>query len=82
MRAIENAAINDVYADGIDHLDIIGNGQIVRIVYFTWENGEKVITAKVVRPLATFNRKLEELVEEAKARAADLIHINDLSLMH
>lgn len=79
MRAVENAAINDVYADGIERLDICGPN--VRIVYYTWENGEKIITAKVVRPLATFNRRLEELVQEAKARSAELTSIQ-IALAH
>jgi hypothetical protein len=72
MRAIENAAVMDIYADGIERLDICGPN--IRIVYFTWDNGQKIITAKVIRPLVTFNLMLEKLVNEAKARNAGFVN--------
>lgn len=53
---IEPVLISDVYADGIAYVENLGN--CIRIAYFTWArtgNGfkEKVIVAKIVRPLSS-----------------------------
>ncbi len=65
MRAIENAPIGDVYADDIDHIEMLGEN--VRIVFYTWEAGMKVVVAKIVRPRATFNVLFAERIKKAQA---------------
>lgn len=65
MRAIECAAIADVYADDIDHIEVLGEN--VRIVFFTWQDGERIVVAKIVRPRATFNVMFAERVKMAQA---------------
>lgn len=49
MRAVENAAITDIYACGIDRVDLLPGGN-VRVVFYTEEQGERVIVCKIVRP--------------------------------
>lgn len=50
MRATESVPISDIYADGLSHLEICGPN--VRFVYFVWENGQKIVTAKIVKPIS------------------------------
>ncbi len=65
MAAVEYSPIKDVYADDIDHIEVLGD--TVRIVFFTWEDGEKVVVAKIVRPKASFNVLFAERVRHAQA---------------
>jgi hypothetical protein len=65
VRAIENAPITDTYADDIDHIEILGDN--VRIVFFTWEHGERIVVAKIVRPLSTFNTIFAARLKAAQA---------------
>jgi hypothetical protein len=62
----EPVPISDVYADGIAYIENLGN--VIRVAYFVWQRHgktrEKVIVAKIVRPLSSvvgqdeFNRML------------------------
>ena len=54
-RIIEPFAVIDIYADGIDHIENLGN--VMRIVYFTWQRigsvMQRTCVAKIVRPTAS-----------------------------
>jgi hypothetical protein len=51
----EPVPISDVYADGIAYVENLGN--CIRVAYYTWAwiagAREKVIVAKIVRPLSS-----------------------------
>jgi hypothetical protein len=63
--AVEPVPISDIYADDIDHFEILGEN--VRIYFYTWEDGERVIVAKIVRPLSTFNTLFAARLRDAQA---------------
>lgn len=53
---IEPVPISDVYSDGIAYIENLGN--CIRVAYFTWSRSgggppEKVIVAKIVRPVSS-----------------------------
>ena len=52
--AVEMSPIADIYADGISDVEILGDGVNIRLTFFTWRNGEKIICARVVRPRSSF----------------------------
>lgn len=64
--AIEPTGLSDIYADGIDRIDICGPN--VRVVYFTWEGDKRVITAKIIRPRSTLSIDFVEQLRAAEAR--------------
>jgi hypothetical protein len=50
---LEPYPVPDVYADGIDHVENLGN--CFRTVYYVWarDGQEKLIVAKLVRPITS-----------------------------
>jgi hypothetical protein len=50
--AVEIFPVPDIYADGIAEVEILGEN--IRLTFFTWRNGEKVIVARLVRPRSSF----------------------------
>ena len=50
--AIEIFPVPDIYADGIDSVEILGEN--IRLTFFTWRDGEKVVVARLVRPKSSF----------------------------
>lgn len=65
-HAVEKAPIIDTYSDGIDHIEICGPN--VRLVYFTWDGDEKVIVAKIIRPIEGLSMGFHPLLDQAMAR--------------
>jgi hypothetical protein len=52
--AVEMFPVPDIYADGIAEVEVLGDGANIRLTFFTWRNGEKVIVARIVRPRSSF----------------------------
>jgi hypothetical protein len=57
---IEPAAIADVYADGICDVELLGAN--VRLIFYTWSQGERIVVAKVVQPLSVAGADVQEMV--------------------
>lgn len=53
MRLIEPYPILDVYADGIGGVEILGT--CVRLTFFTWQAGDRLVVAKIIRQQATLD---------------------------
>ena len=47
--ATETTMLPDIYADAIDHVEIIGPN--VRLTYYSVVEGEKIISARIVMPI-------------------------------
>lgn len=45
---VEVSPIADIYADGIADVEILGEN--IRLTFFTWRGGEKIIVCRIVRP--------------------------------
>jgi len=65
-RIIENAAIVDAYADDIGRIEFLSGGN-VRLVFYTYEEGQCIVTVKIVGPLQNLAAKLIEMMPQAKA---------------
>ena len=52
---LESVALTDIYADGIADVELLGDN--VRLIYFTWESGQKVMVAKIVGPLSATSER-------------------------
>jgi len=50
---IEPVSIPDIYADDLGTVELLGPN--VRQYYFVWSEGQKVVVAKIVRPLVTID---------------------------
>lgn len=48
---LEPCPISDIYADGIGRVENLGN--CLRLVFFTWSEGERVVVAKLIRPVSS-----------------------------
>lgn len=64
---VEIAPIADIYADDIGAIELIGEN--VRIVFYTEQNGEKVVCCKLVRPVKSVQGRLLCMVETRMATA-------------
>lgn len=69
---IESTPVADIYADGIGAVEILGDN--VRIIFYTQENGEKIISCKLVRPIKSVRGELVKLLAEAMAGEALELH--------
>jgi hypothetical protein len=60
MELAELVAVSDVYVDNVGGVEIIGQGQNVRVIYYTWQgtgtNRQAVVVAKIVMPMNAVNR--------------------------
>jgi hypothetical protein len=73
MQAIEYVPIADVYADDLSHVEICGPN--VRFVFcIEAAGGERVVVAKIVRPLATVRfANIGNMIEAAKGAALHVL---------
>jgi hypothetical protein len=62
---IEVTPIADIYADGVACVELCGPN--VRLIYYVVTGGEKVIVAKIVRPLESVKGMLLQMVAAARA---------------
>lgn len=69
---VESTPIADIYADGIGSVEILGDN--VRIIFYTQDNGEKIISCKLVRPIKSVRGGLVKLIAEAMAGEALELH--------
>jgi hypothetical protein len=57
---VELTAVTDVYVDNVGAVEVIGDGQIVRVIYFTWQGTgagrQAIVVAKIVMPVTAVNR--------------------------
>jgi hypothetical protein len=52
MEAVEMSPIPDIYADGIADVELLGDN--IRLTFFTWRGGEKIIVCRLVRPKSSY----------------------------
>jgi len=53
-EAEETAPIADIYADGVADVELLGDGENIRITFFTWSRGQKIVVCKLVRPTSSY----------------------------
>ena len=72
--AVEIFPVPDIYADGIAEVEILGDGVNIRLTFFTWRNGEKIIVARLVRPRSSFLAidHIQAIIEAQRMVAAEL----------
>jgi hypothetical protein len=73
MNIIEPFPVTDIYVDDIGDVEMLGPN--VRITYITWQHGEAVAVAKIVRPASSIVGKLRRIVE-AKLSGLDEVPID------
>ena len=63
---LEPYPVPDVYADGIDHIENLGN--CFRMVFFTnaRSGGERVVVGKIVRPMTSLltSVQIQQLIDK------------------
>ncbi len=71
--AIEMFPVPDIYADGIADVEVLGDGENIRITFFTWRHGEKVIVCRMVRPRASYlsTDMFRALIKSTKRRMTE-----------
>lgn len=65
VDVIEPTPIPDIYADDIAHVEIIGPN--VRLTYFTWQAGERIVVCKLVRPISSVKGTVRDMLGVAVA---------------
>lgn len=60
IDVIEPLPIPDVYADDIAMVELIGPN--VRLTYFTWQDGQRVVVCKLVRPRESIRGMVREML--------------------
>jgi hypothetical protein len=72
--AAEIFPVPDIYADGISDVEVLGDGANVRLTFFTWRDGEKIIVARLVRPRSSFLAidHIQAIIEAQRMVAAEL----------
>ena len=72
--AVEMFPVPDIYADGIAEVEILGDGVNIRLTFFTWRNGEKIIVARLVRPRSSFLAidHIQAIIEAQRVVATEL----------
>lgn len=62
---IEPFVIPDIYADDIAMVELVGPN--VRLTYFTWQEGQRVVVCRLVRPRESIRGMVRLLLEQALA---------------
>lgn len=70
---IEPIAVVDVYADDVAFVELLGPN--VRLTYFTWQDGMRVVVCRLVRPRESIKGTVQRLVSEALCRQGGESHI-------
>ena len=70
--AAEIFPVPDIYADGISDVESLGEN--IRLTFFTWRDGEKIIVARLVRPRSSFLAidHIQAILEAKRMPAAEL----------
>jgi hypothetical protein len=70
-EAVEIFPVPDIYADGIAEVELLGEN--IRLTFFTWRNGEKIIVARMVRPRSSFLAidHIEAILEAKRVAATE-----------
>jgi hypothetical protein len=69
----ETSPIGDIYVDGICDVELLGTN--VRLIFYTWAQGERVVVCKLVQPLSAAGADVREMLahKERTAPGAALI---------
>jgi hypothetical protein len=72
--AIEIFPVIDIYADGIDDVELIGDGANIRLTFYTWRHGEKIVVARIVRPKSSYLTvdHIQAMIEAKRLATAEL----------
>ncbi len=71
--AIEMFPVPDIYADGIADIEVLGDGENIRVTFFTWRNGERIIVCRMVRPRTSYltTDVFRELIDAKRRKATE-----------
>lgn len=62
-EVVELYPIPDIYADDVASVEVIGSN--VRLTYFTWQNGQRVVVCRLVRPMSSIKGTVREMLRTA-----------------
>lgn len=63
VEVIEPTPIPDIYADDIAMVELVGPN--VRLTYFTWQEGQRVVVCKLVRPRESIRGMVRDMMVAA-----------------
>lgn len=61
---IEMMPVPDIYADDVAMVEILGPN--VRLTYFTWQDGQRIVVCKLVRPRDSVKGTVRQMLDVAE----------------